>query len=224
MADQPLPGLTRAGTPASPNPRLIAPDAWHLPNWLALHEQQKLIELARDIARGPVPAHQPLINGSPMSVWHVSAGWHWQPYRYSKTATNVNGARCLPMPAELVEVAARTFRAVYGVECGVDYDVVAVNFYPPGSKMGMHQDNQEVSDLPILSLSMGDEAVFRLGNRHDRGRPYTDVRLASGDVVAFGGLARRCFHGVPKVFAGTGPAELGLTGRLNLTLRHSGLG
>lgn len=219
-----LPGLGRAGNPPDKTLTPLADGAWHLPNWLPTNQQHQLIHIARTIATGPIPAHRPLIAGNPMSVWHVSAGWHWQPYQYSKTATNVNGARCAPMPVELVELADRVHRAVYGQPAEHDYDVAAINFYPPGAKMGMHQDNQEVSELPILSLSMGDDAIFRLGNCADRGQPYQDVRLASGDVVTFGGPARRCYHGVPKVFVGTGPAELGIKGRLNVTLRHSGLG
>lgn len=40
----------------------------------------------------------------------------------------------------------------------------------------------------------------------------------------FGGPSRLAFHGVPKTLPGTGPAEIGLDGgRLNITLRESGL-
>lgn len=48
--------------------------------------------------------------------------------------------------------------------------------------------------------------------------------LRSGDLFVFGGPARLAYHGVPKVLPGTGPPWLGLTGRLNITLRIGGLG
>ncbi|HEY2176152.1 MAG TPA: alpha-ketoglutarate-dependent dioxygenase AlkB, partial [Mycobacteriales bacterium] len=65
---------------------------------------------------------------------------------------------------------------------------------------------------------------FRFGNTTNRSKPYTDVELASGDLFVFGGPSRMAFHGVPKVYPGTADPESGLpTGRLNLTLRVTGL-
>lgn len=75
----------------------------------------------------------------------------------------------------------------------------------------------------MVSLSLGDTCVFRLGNTEDRGRPYTDVELASGDLFVFGGPSRFAYHGVPRVHAGTADPALGLAGRLNITLRETGL-
>ncbi len=89
--------------------------------------------------------------------------------------------------------------------------------------MGMHRDAEEKSAAPVVSLSLGDSCVFRFGNTASRGRPYQDVRLCSGDLFVFGGPARLAYHGVPKVLPGTGPRGLGLTGRLNITLRVGGL-
>jgi alkylated DNA repair protein (DNA oxidative demethylase) len=90
--------------------------------------------------------------------------------------------------------------------------------------MGMHQDKDERSDAPVVSLSIGDTCVFRFGNTVSRGRPYTDVELASGDLFVFGGPSRFAYHGVPKVFPGTGDPRTGMAaGRLNITLRVTGL-
>jgi alkylated DNA repair protein (DNA oxidative demethylase) len=91
--------------------------------------------------------------------------------------------------------------------------------------MGMHQDKDEKSLAPVVSLSIGDSCLFRFGNTGTRGKPYTDVELESGDLFVFGGPARLAFHGVPKVRPGTGDPATGLTGgRINLTLRMTGLG
>ena len=76
----------------------------------------------------------------------------------------------------------------------------------------------------MVSLSIGDRCVFRFGNTENRNRPWTDVELASGDAFVFGGPSRFVYHGVPKLYPGSGPPETGLAdGRLNLTLRVTGL-
>jgi alkylated DNA repair protein (DNA oxidative demethylase) len=49
------------------------------------------------------------------------------------------------------------------------------------------------------------------------------VELMSGDLFVFGGASRFAFHGVPKVYPGTADPALGLTGRLNITTRVTGL-
>jgi len=87
----------------------------------------------------------------------------------------------------------------------------------------MHQDREERSGAPVVSLSLGDRCVFRFGNEENRGRPYQDVELASGDLFVFGGASRWVHHGVPKVRPGTADPALGLAGRLNITLRETGL-
>lgn len=33
-----------------------------------------------------------------MSVRTVCIGWHWQPYRYTRTAGDVNGEQVAPFP------------------------------------------------------------------------------------------------------------------------------
>ena len=90
--------------------------------------------------------------------------------------------------------------------------------------MGMHQDRDERSDAPVVSLSVGDSCVFRFGNTSSRTRPYTDVELRSGDLFVFGGPSRFAYHGVPRTLPGTADPATGLTsGRLNITLRDTGL-
>jgi alkylated DNA repair protein (DNA oxidative demethylase) len=66
--------------------------------------------------------------------------------------------------------------------------------------------------------------VFRFGNAQSRGRPWHDVSLDSGDLFVFGGEARLAYHGVTKTIAGAEGPDIGLpAGRLNITLRESGL-
>ena len=105
-------------------------------------------------------------------------------------------------------------------------DAALVNLYGPGATMGLHQDRDEASGDPVVSFSLGDACTFRFGTPEHRGRPYTDVRLESGDLVVFGGPSRLAFHGVPKVHDSSAPAwcrdVLGAApGRVNITLRRT---
>ncbi|MET9799246.1 alpha-ketoglutarate-dependent dioxygenase AlkB [Streptomyces sp. NPDC006368] len=203
----------------------VAPGAVHVPGWLSVERQRELVEACRGWARGPVPMrHTALPGGGVMSVRTVCVGWHWQPYRYTRTADDVNGARVARFPAWLVELGRAALVEAYGDDGGYAPDTALVNFYERGARMGMHQDKEERSGAPVVSLSIGDRCVFRFGNTETRGRPYTDVELVSGDLFVFGGPSRFAHHGVPKVYPDTGDPATGLAaGRLNITLRETGL-
>ncbi|WP_328671566.1 alpha-ketoglutarate-dependent dioxygenase AlkB [Streptomyces sp. NBC_00322] len=207
---------------------MIAPGAVHVPGWLAVERQRELAEACRSWALGPVPIRHTLLpGGGVMSVQTVCVGWHWQPYRYSRTADDVNGARVAEFPRWLAELGRSALVAAYGEdEADQAYapDTALINFYDGAARMGMHQDKEERSGAPVVSLSIGDTCVFRFGNTETRGRPYTDVELASGDLFVFGGPTRFAYHGVPKVYPGTADPATGMSrGRLNITLRETGL-
>jgi alkylated DNA repair protein (DNA oxidative demethylase) len=94
-----------------------------------------------------------------------------------------------------------------------------VNYYESDARMGLHVDSDEEAwDAPVLSLSLGDTAIFRIGGTL-RSDPTRSVRLASGDVCLLGGAARRAYHGVDRVLPGTSRL-LPKGGRINLTLRR----
>jgi alkylated DNA repair protein (DNA oxidative demethylase) len=94
-----------------------------------------------------------------------------------------------------------------------------INFYGPEAKMGLHQDRDEEDfDAPVISLSLGDTCLFRVGGRK-RGDPTRSLQLASGDALVLGGDARLAFHGVDRVDQGTS-SLLAEGGRINLTLRR----
>lgn len=98
-------------------------------------------------------------------------------------------------------------------------DACLVNLYEPGARMGLHQDKDE-ADLaaPVLSVSLGDTAVFRIGAAD--GGPTRSVRLASGDICALTGPARLARHGIDRVIGGSSSLLPG-GGRINLTLRRA---
>ena len=99
-------------------------------------------------------------------------------------------------------------------------DACLINLYGPGAKMGLHQDRDEADfSLGVLSISLGDTAVFRIGTPQ-RGGKTRSVRLASGDVCILAGSDRLAFHGIDRVLPGTSRLIEG-GGRLNLTLRRA---
>lgn len=207
--------------------REVAPGAVHVPRWLRLDQQAWIAERFREWAGGPVPARAAAVRGHPMSVRTVCLGWHWQPYRYTREATDVNGARVLEFPDWLVRVGRLALAEAYGTDYpSDDYtpDTALANFYDAEARMGMHQDKDEVSREPVVSLSIGDSCLFRFGNTETRAKPYEDLLLASGDLFVFGGPSRLAYHGVPAVYPGTAPEGCGLeAGRVNITLRVTGL-
>ncbi|WP_280718933.1 alpha-ketoglutarate-dependent dioxygenase AlkB [Kitasatospora sp. MAP5-34] len=208
-----------------------------LPDWLSPAEQREMVAACREWARPPAGMRTVrLPRGGVMSVRMVCLGWHWYPYGYARTVVDGDGAPVKPFPPELVELARRALADAYGTTAGgtgereivgaAGYapDVAVINHYPHGAKMGLHRDREERVDAPVVSLSLGDTCVFRLGNTETRTRPWTDLELRSGDLLVFGGPARFAYHGVVRTLPGTADPGLGLVGRLNLTLRQSGLG
>ncbi|MEU9783068.1 alpha-ketoglutarate-dependent dioxygenase AlkB [Streptomyces phaeochromogenes] len=204
----------------------IAPGAVHLPDWLTAERQSELLDACRAWARPPAGLRTVRTpGGGTMTSRQVCLGWHWYPYGYARTVADGDGAPVKEFPEWLGELGRRAVVDALGPEAATAaaYDIALINFYDADARMGMHRDSDEKSDAPVVSLSLGDTCVFRFGNTESRNRPYTDVELRSGDLFVFGGDARLAYHGVPRVQAGTAPPELGLTGRLNVTLRVSGL-
>ncbi|GAA2863201.1 alpha-ketoglutarate-dependent dioxygenase AlkB family protein [Paenarthrobacter ilicis] len=218
-------------------PRLIAPGAVHIPGWLTAEQQRWIVARFGEWTRGPVPLRAATLpGGHKMSVRTVCLGWHWQPYKYTREATDVNGQPVLDFPEWMVRLGQKAIQAATGVDGGNDSslsvtasdytpDAALVNFYDDGAAMGMHQDKDEHSNAPVVSLSIGESCIFRFGNTKTRTKPYTDVQLGSGDLFVFGGPSRFAYHGIPKVLQGTAPEDCGLSrGRINITMRVTGLG
>jgi DNA oxidative demethylase len=204
----------------------IAPGAVHVPAWLSDDEQRDLVAACREWARPPAGIrHTVMPTGGVMSVQTVCLGWHWVPYKYLPTADD--GAPVKPFPEWLADLGRRAVADAYGdAEIPASYrpDVALINFYDGQAKMGLHVDKDERSPAPVVSLSLGSSCVFRFGNSANRNRPWQDVQLESGDLFVFGGESRFAYHGVLKTLPDTDRPRIGLpSGRLNITLRESGL-
>jgi len=205
-----------------PRPRAeIAPGAVHVPDWLDLEAQRELVAACRGWTSYRAVR---LPSGGVMSVRTVCLGWHWYPYAYSRTIDDGDRSPVLPFPTWLGDLGRRALADAYREPAdSYEPDIALVNFYDAAAKMGLHQDKDERCLEPVVSLSLGDACVFRFGNTENRGKPYTDVELRSGDLFVFGGPSRLAYHGVPRTFPGTSDPALGLNGRLNITLRVSGM-
>ena len=205
----------------------IAPGVVLVTGWLPAEAQRSLVEDFRRWALPPAGLRHPRVPaGHLMSVQSVCLGWHWQPYAYSRTADDTDGAPVKPLPADLAQLARDAVRDTFGAAAGHAYapDAVIANLYAPGARLGLHQDGEEPSDAPVVTISVGDSCVFRMAGVDRRTAPFIDLELQSGDLLVFGGPSRRVYHGVPKVHDGTGPADLGLpSGRLSITVRETGL-
>ncbi|WP_152185239.1 alpha-ketoglutarate-dependent dioxygenase AlkB family protein [Segeticoccus rhizosphaerae] len=211
-----------------PRPRReLTPGATWVPGWLSLEQQRWLVARYHEWAAGPVPARGAKVRGHEMSVKTVCLGWHWRPYEYTREAVDVNGHRVLDFPDWMVRLARRALVEVSGdahAADGYTPDTALVNFYDLGARMGLHQDKDERAREPVVSLSIGDTCQFRFGNTENRGKPYQDIDLASGDLFVFGGASRLAYHGVQRTYPGTAPEGCGLdTGRINITMRVTGL-
>lgn len=170
-------------------------------------------------AERAAPFFQPQTpGGQAMSVRMTSLGARgWfsdhSGYRYIE-AHPVTGRPWPPMPPMLLELWERLAGA------SAPPDACLVNLYDDGARMGLHRDQDEADFAhPVLSVSLGDTAVFRLGGL-GRKDPTRSFRLASGDVCLLSGPARLAYHGVDRVIPGSSRLIPG-GGRLNLTLRRA---
>jgi alkylated DNA repair protein (DNA oxidative demethylase) len=141
----------------------VAPGAVLVPDWLDPGQQAHLVRACREWAAGPAPMRAATTpGGGQMSVQTVCLGWHWRPYRYSRTADDVDGAPVTPFPDWLADLGRQAVSEAYqDPAAGAAYqpDVALVNFYDDAAHMGMHQDKDERSDAPVVSLSIGDTGL-----------------------------------------------------------------
>jgi len=118
------------------------------------------------------------------------------------------------MPAALLDLWARLG------DPEIPPDSCLINLYRGEARMGLHQDRDEADQrFPVLSISLGDTAVFRIGGT-GRKDPTRSLKLSSGDVCRLSGPARLAFHGVDRVLPGSSSLVPG-GGRINLTLRRA---
>jgi len=190
----------------------------HFPGCLDKAEQRALVEEVMASAQ-IAPFYRPVTPwGKPMSVEMTNLGplgWVSSPqgYRYQPTHP-LTGEPWPPIPQRVLALWRRVTdeRAMP--------DACLVNLYRTGARMGLHQDRDEADfSVPVLSISLGDAAVFLIGGRSRRDATRS-MTLVSGDVCVLAGEDRLAFHGIARTRFGDSDLVAG-GGRLNLTLRRA---
>lgn len=191
----------------------------YLPGHLDRGEQEALVEdIRRVVAAAPLYIPAMPRTGRPMSVRMTNCGaLGWvtdkeRGYRYQPVHPET-GRPWPAIPPKLLHL----WETLSGHSAPPQ--ACLVNFYDPTARMGLHQDRDEEDfDAPVLSVSLGDSCLFRVGGpgRHDG---TVSFRLHSGDIVLLGGEGRLAFHGVDRIHPSTSTL-LRNGGRINLTLRR----
>ena len=198
--------------------RQMQPGLQFLPGRFGPDQQREMVETLR-AAVAEAPLFIPVMprTGRPFTVRMTNLGpLGWVSdragYRYQPTHPETGQ----PWPA-IPDALLALWRQVSGYPH--DPQACLVNFYNGGARMGLHRDaDEEDFAAPVLSVSLGDTAVFRIGEPERGGKTET-LKLASGDVLVMGGTSRLCYHGIDRVLAGTSTL-LKDGGRINLTLRR----
>lgn len=197
----------------------VIPGGRHFPGYLTPKRQAALLADIRTIVRR-APLYRPSMprTGKTFSVQMTncgSLGWvsdKENGYRYQPTHP-VTGSPWPAIPEALLAIWIDLAPGTPPPEAAL------INFYEPDTKLGLHRDEDEDDfDVPVVSLSLGDAARFRIGGLERRDRTQS-VRLSSGDAFLLAGPARLAYHGVDKIFAGTSDL-LTSGGRINVTMRR----
>ena len=196
----------------------VASGSWLYPGLIAGQEQSGiLLRLRAVIAEAPLFAPTMPRTGKPFSVRMTNCGpLGWvsdrDGYRYQDRHPETRDP-WPPIPEEILRLWRELLPEAPAPEACL------VNHYAASAKMGLHQDKDENPvDVPVLSISLGDSALFRIGGVA-RNATTRSFRLNSGDVLTLGGASRLAFHGVDRILAGTSTL-LPEGGRINLTLRR----
>ena len=196
----------------------MTPGLRYLPARLCPEDQRQLVETLR-AAVAEAPLFTPVMprTGRPFSVRMSNLGplgWVSDRAGYRYQPTHPETGRPWPaIPPLLLDL----WREVAGYPHAPE--ACLVNFYGEGAKMGLHRDEDEEDfAAPVLSVSLGDTAVFRIGGPERGGKTET-LKLASGDVLVMGGASRICYHGIDRILTQTSTL-LKSGGRINLTMRR----
>lgn len=184
-------------------------------DYLTPDRQAALVKDIRQVVR-QAPFAQPVTpGGRKMSVRMTSAGrfgWVTDQSGYRYEQHQANGAPWPEIPASVLSIWENLVSTNRAPDCCL------VNYYTDTAKMGMHQDKDEADfQWPVLSISLGDSALFRIGNL-TRGGKTESIWLDTGDVIVMGGDARLTYHGIDRIRPGSSRL-LPRGGRINLTLR-----
>jgi DNA oxidative demethylase len=190
----------------------------YLPEFLDRSAQERVLrDLRQALEQAPLVTPVMPKTAKPFSVRMSNVGplgWISDKSGYRYQATHpTTGLPWPAIPESILAVWTKVSNYAYPPESCL------INFYEEGAKMGQHQDrDEEEFAAPVVSISLGDTALFRLGGTR-RGGKTQSLKLASGDVLILEGHTRLAFHGVDRIIGGSSTLLKG-GGRINLTLRR----
>lgn len=208
-----------------------------LKNFLTPSEQQQLVNDAQQLGLGHGGFYKPTYaSGAKCRLHQMCLGKHWNVVteQYEQTRSNFDNAQVPPLPEKWSELAVKSLDAARAVDprvmgdCRVmKPDICVVNYYKKAGRNGMHVDKDESEEAmamgsPVISFSIGCAAEFAFIDHYPVGHEAVPiVRLETGDVLVFGGPARKLVHALTRVYPRTQPPWLRMrAGRLNFTFRE----
>jgi len=190
-----------------------------IPGHLDRSDQEAMVDIVREIVR-QAPLYNPEMPGTgrKMSVRMTNCG------ELGWVSDKAGGYRYQPLHPitgkkwpSISEPLLQLWQEVSGY--GGKPEACLINFYDEKARMGLHQDRDEKNlDAPVVSVSLGDDCRFRVGETQRKGRTVSFI-LKSGDIVILSGKSRLAFHGVDRIYPDTSTL-LKSGGRINLTLRR----
>ncbi|CAD6193551.1 unnamed protein product [Caenorhabditis auriculariae] len=140
-------------------------------------------------AHGTSPASDVLATAGKTLRWTtLGVEYDWVTKEYPPTGR--------PLPRELRLLSQVVCRSL-GLG-KIEPDAAIINYYPPKSTLSPHVDRSERSKAPLVSLSLGQAAVYLTGGRR-LSDPPLPLWLRNGDVLVMHGEQRLVYHAVACV-------------------------
>lgn len=202
----------------APEMETIAPGVFLFRSYV---DEEMFMETVLDVIKEIPFRHMITPGGKKINVAGTSmgkAGWYSdrRGYRY-EMSDPVSGKSWPAIPEHISKIVTEA-AAMAGFDDFIP-DSCFINQYSPGVRLTAHIDQDEVDfSQPIVSVSLGVSAIFQIFGE-TRGGKALNIPLYSGDLLIFGGPARKLYHGVKKLESDTHP----LSGdkRINLTFRKA---
>lgn len=203
----------------------VLSNCWLIPEFFSLESQKDLLLQTRHWCKGLF--HQPPIPGTNLKLAHPIAcvGYDWIPYEYRKPK--------VAMPEYLQQLYYDALLRLPDTECYLREfelhkpDTAVINWFPPGSSLGMHVDKSEderVRSLgnPIVTIALGATADISIGG-YAKSDATIKIRMQSGDVLVMHSKSRMRYHSVAKIYTNTSELEkfMKSVGRISITIRRA---
>ncbi|KAK4511975.1 uncharacterized protein ATC70_003974 [Mucor velutinosus] len=145
--------------------------------------------------------------------------WVTLGYQYHWGTKKYNLDDPIPIPNDIYDLMKAVVTATEDIGCqdaetpwknqykGADFKPEAgiINFYQLQSTLMGHVDQSEINmEAPLISMSLGHSCIYLIGGNTRDTKPIP-LKLNSGDIIVMTAIARRAYHGVPRILENTLP-------------------